>query len=171
MKTVLVVYASRMGSTQEIAVAVGEHLTSRGFEVTVAAAADAAEARLFDAVVLGSAIYMGHWDKDAVDYLKSQGPDLGVRPTWLFQSGPAGPPDQAHPTPTPPAVRRLCHKIGLQAPTTFGGNLDHSRATTRLERWVSDGKLAGDFRDWDQIRGWADRVADDLVARSAPAGI
>jgi menaquinone-dependent protoporphyrinogen oxidase len=171
MKTVLVVYASRMGSTQEIAVAVGEQLTHRGFEVTVAAAADAAEARIFDAVVLGSAIYMGHWDRDAVEYLKKHGPDLTGRPTWLFQSGPAGPPDQGQPTPTPHAVRRLCHKIGLAAPATFGGNLDHSRAETRPERWVSDGKLAGDFRDWEQIRAWANHVADDLVARSAPAGI
>ena len=122
MKTVLVAYASRMGSTQEIATAIGDQLTSRGFEVQVVAAAAATNAGIFDAVVLGSALYMGRWDRDAVDYLKRNGPDLADRPTWLFQSGPSGPPGGVRPTPTPRAVRRLCDKIGLAAPTTFGGN-------------------------------------------------
>ena len=170
MKTVLVAYASRMGSTQEIAEAIGDQLTSRGFEVDVTAAVVAPHARLFGAVILGSALYMGHWDSDAVDYLKRQGPDLTDRPTWLFQSGPSGPAAENRPTPTPRAVRRLCHKLGLAAPTTFGGNLDHDRANGRLARWVSDGDLAGDFRDWGQIRAWADDIADHLIAVSTPAG-
>ena len=170
MKTVLVAYASRMGSTQEIAAAIGDQLTSRGFEVEVVAAADAANARAFDVVILGSALYMGHWERAAVDYLKRQGPDLTDRPTWLFQSGPSGPAAENRPTPTPRAVRRLCHKIGLTAPTTFGGNIDHDRSKGRLARWVSDGDLAGDFRDWGQIRVWADDVADQLIAVRTPAG-
>ena len=170
MKTVLVAYASRMGSTQEIAAAIGDQLTTRGFDVEVAAAETTPSARSFDAVILGSALYMGRWERDAVDYLKRQAPDLTDRPTWLFQSGPSGPPAEGKPTPTPGAVQRLCGKIGLAAPTTFGGNLDHSRATGLLARWVSNGDLAGDFRDWDQIRAWADGVADQLVALRTPAG-
>ena len=170
MKTVLVAYASRMGSTQEIATAIGDQLTSRGFEVQVVAAAAAPNAGIFDAVVLGSALYTGRWDRDAVDYLKRNGSDLADRPTWLFQSGPSGPPAGVRPTPTPRAVQRLGDKIGLAAPTTFGGNLDHSRAKGLLARWVSQGDLAGDFRDWDQIRAWADDVADQLMALGAPAG-
>jgi menaquinone-dependent protoporphyrinogen oxidase len=171
MNTVLVAYASRMGSTQEIAEAIGDHLTSRGFEVDVAAAVVAPNARLFGAVILGSALYMGHWELDAVDYLKRQGSDLADRPTWLFQSGPSGPPGESRPTSTPRAVRRLCQKLGLAVPTTFGGNLDHDRAKGRLARWVSNGALAGDFRDWGQIRAWADDVADQLIAVRTPAGI
>jgi menaquinone-dependent protoporphyrinogen oxidase len=171
MNTVLVAYASRMGSTQEIAEAIGDQLTSRGFEVEVTAAVVAPSARLYEAVILGSALYMGHWEFDAVDYLKRSGSDLVDRPTWLFQSGPSGPPGESRPTPTPRAVRRLCHKFGLAAPMTFGGNLDRDRAKGRLARWVSDGDLAGDFRDWDQIRAWADEVADQLLARRAPVGI
>ena len=171
MKTVLVAYASRMGSTQEIAAAIGDQLTSRGFEVEVVAAAETApNARIFDAVVLGSALYMGRWDRDAVDYLKRHGPDLADRPTWLFQSGPSGPPAGVGPPRRQRAVQRLCDKIGLAAPTTFGGNLDHSRAKGLLARWVSQGDLAGDFRDWDQIRAWADGVADQLMALRTPAG-
>ena len=91
MKTVLVAYASRMGSTQEIATAIGDQLTGRGFNVHVVAAAAAPNARTFDAVVLGSALYTGRWDRDALGYLRRNGPDLADRPTWLFQSGPTGP--------------------------------------------------------------------------------
>jgi menaquinone-dependent protoporphyrinogen oxidase len=169
MKTVLVAYASRMGSTQEIAEAIGDQLTGHGFEVEVTAAVAAPDARLFGAVILGSALYMGHWESDAVDYLKRQGSDLADRPTWLFQSGPSGPPGESRPTSVPGVVRRLCHKIGLAAPTTFGGNLDHDRAKGRLARWVSNGALAGDFRNWGQIRAWADEVAGQLIDVSTPA--
>ena len=168
MTTVLVVYASRMGSTREIAEAIGAQLSSRGFPVAVAAAADAAPARSFDAVILGSAVYMGRWDFDALDYLRRQSDDLSDRPTWLFQSGPTGPAKENARTHTPRAVRRLCHQIGLAEPMTFAGNLDHSRAKGWLARWVSNGELAGDFRDWDLIRGWADAIADQLVADHAP---
>ncbi len=171
MKTVLVAYASRMGSTREIADAIGEQLTSRGFEVEVIAAADAANARTFDAVILGSALYMGRWDTDAVDYLKRQGPDLTDRPTWLFQSGPirTSRGEPAHPDPArrPASVPQDRTR---RTPRPSAGNLDHSRAKGWLARWVSNGDLAGDFRDWDQIRAWADDVADQLVADHAPAG-
>jgi len=66
MNTVLVGYASRMGSTREIAEAIGAELVSRGFTVEVAAAEKAPSARSFDAVVLGSAMYVGRWEKAAV---------------------------------------------------------------------------------------------------------
>jgi menaquinone-dependent protoporphyrinogen oxidase len=159
-----------MGSTREIAEAIGEQLSSRGFEVAVTAAADSAHARSFDAVVLGSAVYMGRWDSDAVDYLRRQSEDLIDRPTWLFQSGPTGPAKENSRSHTPRAVRRLCRRIGFAEPMTFAGNLDHARARGWLARWVSNGDLAGDFRDWDQIRAWAEAIADQLVADHAPAG-
>ena len=169
MNTVLVAYASRMGSTQEIAEAIGAQLVKRGFPVEVTAAEKAPSAHLFDAVVLGSALYIGRWDKAALSYLKQNGSDLRGRPTWLFQSGPAGPGEE-YPNPrTPGAVRRQCRSWGLAAPTTFGGNLDPARARGRLARWMANGDLAGDFRDWDQIRMWVDTIADQLMSRQTSA--
>ena len=170
MKTVLIAYASRMGSTQEIASAIGDRLADRGFAVEVVPAADAAGARDFDAVLLGSAVYLGRWEKEAISYLKREATALGERPTWLFQSGPSGPASEARRTGTPRVVKRLCRSIGLAEPTTFGGNLDPARAKGRLARWVSKGDLAGDFRDWEQIRSWADDVADQLGADQPAAG-
>ena len=91
MKPVLIAYASRLGSTQEIAWAIGDQLAGRGFDVEVTSAADAARARGFAAVLLGSAVYMGQWDKRAVDYLRRGATELAQRSTWLFQNGPGGP--------------------------------------------------------------------------------
>ena len=171
MKTVLVAYASRMGSTQEIAAAIGDQLTSRGFEVQVVAAAAAAQrpdlrCRRSRQCSVHGALGQGRGG------LPETSMDLTsptVRPGCSRADRPDLP-QRVRPTPTPRAVQRLCDKIGLAAPTTFGGNLDHSRAKGLLARWVSHGDLAGDFRDWDQIRAWADDVADQLTALGAPAG-
>lgn len=162
MKSVLVVYASRMGSTGEIASLVGERLTRRGYKIDVLSAATARDARLYDAVIVGSAVYLRRWDRTALRYLQAQAPDLAERPAWLFQSGPCGPGARTEPVRIPRAVARFCAKIGMAAPVTFGGNLDESRATTWLARRVAAGDLAGDSRDWNEIRAWADGVADQL---------
>jgi menaquinone-dependent protoporphyrinogen oxidase len=162
MKKVLVVFASRMGSTGEIAATIGKQLTSRGFEVDVRPAWQAHDARNYDAVIVGSAIYLRHWDRQALEYLQAQAPDLAERPTWLFQSGPCGPATEIAHTDAPRAVVKFCQEIGIAEPTTFGGNLDPAKANGLLARLVSRGDLAGDFRNWAQIRAWAESVADEL---------
>jgi menaquinone-dependent protoporphyrinogen oxidase len=166
MQKVLVVYASRMGSTREIAVNIGEQLARRGLDVDVRPTTDAQDARLYAAVIVGSSIYLHHWDRDALRYLEQQAPDLAERPTWLFQSGPCGPDQVIAPQ---RAITKLCSEIGLEPPTTFGGNLDPARAYTWLTRLVAKGDLVGDFRDWDQIQVWADEVADRILAISLAA--
>jgi flavorubredoxin len=90
VKNVLVAYASRMGSTREIAATIGEELSGRGFRVDLRAASSARDAFEYDAVVLGSGLYLGRWDKSAVGYLKASAfspgrtPDVVVpeRPVW-----------------------------------------------------------------------------------------
>jgi menaquinone-dependent protoporphyrinogen oxidase len=160
---ILVAYASRMGSNAEIAQRIGEQLREAGHEVDVAPCADAADAAGYEAVILGSALYMGHWDKAASGYLKSQAVHLAQRPTWLFQSGPCGEGFDLEHTDTPRAVRKLSGQIGLAAPVTFGGRLDRAKATTRLGRWMATGTYAGDFRDWDQVRRWTGEVVAELA--------
>jgi menaquinone-dependent protoporphyrinogen oxidase len=169
MERVLVVHATRMGSTAEIAEAIGRQLSSRGFEVDVRPSTSAMDARLYDAVVVGSAVYLGHWDKNALHYLQAQAPDLAERPTWLFQSGPCGAETLEH-AGTQHHVIDVCSRIGAAPPKTFGGNLDPARARTWLARRLAKGGRSGDFRDWTAIRAWADEIADVLdSARIAAA--
>ena len=167
MKTVLVVYASRMGSTAEIASAVGDRFTRRGYDVDVHSTAAALDARLYDAVIVGSAVYLRRWDRDALGYLQAQAPDLAERPTWLFQSGPCGPGARTERSPTParrrPVLRRHRHRptrdLRRQPRQVQGQDLARRAGSRR-------GDLAGDSRDWNQIRAWADGVADQLESSS-----
>ncbi|HET7582738.1 MAG TPA: flavodoxin domain-containing protein, partial [Candidatus Limnocylindria bacterium] len=84
MKRILVAYASKHGSTAEIAEAIGEVLRSRGDEVQVRPAAEVRELTGVEGVVLGSAVYMGRWMREGIDFLKRHQATLRDVPTWLF---------------------------------------------------------------------------------------
>ena len=87
---VLVTYASKMGSTQEIAEAIGRELEAFGMQVAVAPCADNVNPDGFDEVTTGSAIYTRRWVKTATKYLKRHAHRLDRHKTWLFHSGPCG---------------------------------------------------------------------------------
>jgi menaquinone-dependent protoporphyrinogen oxidase len=90
--TVLVTAASRHGATREIAEAVGRALAERGVETDVREIEEAGDPAAFEAVVLGSAVYMGQWLEPARRYVEEHGEALSARPVWLFSSGPLGEP-------------------------------------------------------------------------------
>src|SRR4249919_3122360 len=91
---VLVSAASRHGSTAEIAQVIGEVLAEAGFTVTVAAPDEVSSVDGFGAVILGSAVYAGHWLAPAKQLVDRLGADLASRPLWLFSSGPVGDPSR-----------------------------------------------------------------------------
>jgi menaquinone-dependent protoporphyrinogen oxidase len=165
---VLVSAASQHGSTNEIAKAIGEQLTSRGLDVTVAAPAEVGSLTAFDAVVIGSAVYTGRWQTSAVDLAERVGRELADRPVWLFSSGPVGNPTRkivqqmgADPVDLP----KLMTATGAREHRMFAGRLDRRRlrGLQRLSLWLFRG-LDGDFRDWSAIQNWADSIADHLAA-------
>jgi menaquinone-dependent protoporphyrinogen oxidase len=163
---VLVVFAPHLEATAAIARVVGNQLTRRGHEVDVRPTVRAMDAGKYGAVVVGSAVHLRHWDRDAIHYLQDQAPDLAERPTWLFQVGPFGL-DAAEHTHTPHAVTELCFEIGAHEPKTFEGAMHHNQATRWLTRQAHEGDDVS--RDWTDIREWADGVADALQA--VPAGV
>jgi menaquinone-dependent protoporphyrinogen oxidase len=89
---VLVTAASKHGATQEIAEAIGRVLNEQGVETHVAKVDDVADLSSYDAVVLGSAVYMGHWLESARRFADEHAGELAARRTWLFSSGPIGDP-------------------------------------------------------------------------------
>lgn len=86
---VLVGYASKYGSTAEIAEAIGKTLRAAGLDVDVQRAGDVHSLDPYRAVVLGSAVYTARWRRDAVRLLARRR-DLARREVWLFSSGPVG---------------------------------------------------------------------------------
>lgn len=159
---VLVAYASKMGSTAEIADAIADQLRSHHLDVVAAPFGSAPDPSEFHGVVLGSAVYTTRWMKAARRFLRAHRETLAGRPTWLFESGPTGDvAERRHESPA--AVIRLAEEIGSPPIKVFGGNLDPARATTPLARWVANSDMAGDYRNWEQIRAWADEIAERLL--------
>ena len=92
MTKVLVASASKHGSTEEIAEAVGEILRAHGLQVDVKRMEDVDTVFPYDAYVLGSAVYVGSWLRRATTFLDEHAELISTRPTWLFSSGPIGDP-------------------------------------------------------------------------------
>ena len=158
MKT-LVAVASRHGSTEEIARAITEELRAAGLGVDLSDADAVTAVDAYDAVVLGSAVYMGAWLPEACEFVERHRLKLASLPVWLFSSGPLGAEDpKPHGEPSVlPDLIDATHPRGHQI---FAGKLDpqslglSERLVTRLVR-----APAGDFRVWQDIRAWARAIA------------
>ena len=61
----LIAYASKHGSTQEVAEQVAQTLRDNGLDVDVRPASSVDDVDAYDALVIGGALYMGHWHRDA----------------------------------------------------------------------------------------------------------
>jgi menaquinone-dependent protoporphyrinogen IX oxidase len=80
MMKVLVTAASKHGATGEIAQAIGDALRDQGLDATVLESEHVDAVDAYDAVVLGSAVYAGHWLKPARKLVARCGSGLAVRP-------------------------------------------------------------------------------------------
>jgi menaquinone-dependent protoporphyrinogen oxidase len=165
---VLVAYASKMGSTAEIGDALAERLAAAGLDVDRRSVGDVGDVDAYQAVVLGSAVYLGRWRSDALGFLKRFGRGLSRRPVWLFQSGPLDDSTDREDVPLPRRVDAVARAIGVRGHVTFGGRIDPEHADGFMARRMVDGGLGRDFRDFDRVRAWADAIATELGA-CAPA--
>jgi menaquinone-dependent protoporphyrinogen oxidase len=175
---VLVTYASQSGATVGIAERIAARLQADG----IAADCHPVTARLdlaaYDAYVIGSAVYIGRWQKAARAFVEANAAELKNRPTWLFSSGPlgsepvqAGAADSREGAVSADELARLRDAIHPRDHHVFYGALDpeHLRVGARLMRLVPAGRRLlqeGDFRDWPEIEAWADRIVGEL--RNAP---
>ncbi len=160
--TTLVTAASRHGATHEIADAIGRTLAERGLDVRVVRAEDVDAVEGYDAVVIGSGVYAGHWLEPARRLVEEHRDELSRVPTWLFSSGPIGEPprpDDAHAV----DVDALVAAVAARDHRVFAGRLDRHRLGFGERAMVFAFRAPdGDFRDWDAIAAWASGIADEL---------
>jgi menaquinone-dependent protoporphyrinogen oxidase len=160
---ILVAVATKHGATYDIAEAISDELRLNGFD-SVTAAVEDTTLDGFEAAVLGSALYVGHWRKTATDFLRRNEQRLRTMPVWLFSSGPVG----GFPAPeeNPVDAADLVAATGARDHRVFGGMLDRRRLSF-TERAVTTALHvpAGDFRNFDAVRAWADGIAEALRTR------
>lgn len=165
---VLVTAASQQGATRGIAEAIARRLRTRGLGATVAAPEEIVEVAEYDAFVVGSAIYAGHWLEQATSFVDRLSPTLSQRPVWLFSSGPVGDPRRrlvqkmtADPIELPELLALTkAHEHRILAGMLTGKGLPRAQ---RLSLLVFRG-MEGDWRDWPAIGHWADEIADALTS-------
>lgn len=163
---VLIAYASEHGATAEIARTIAQILRRNGINAQVSPLRDHPTLADYDAAVIGSAIYMGHWLQDAVTFLQYNALELAAIPTWIFSSGPTGKGDAVdliNKCLIPPDLERVVAEIEPHDVRVFKGRLD-LRRVSREEKVIlkAAGVPSGDYRNWSAIRDWAQNIADFL---------
>ena len=157
MNKILVTYATRAGSTVDVAKTIGETLNATGASVDVRPVKGVTTLQGYDAVVVGSAVRMGHWLPEAVDFVTKNQAQLGRLPTAFFTVHLLNCDDDAKSRAAREAYTAPVRQI-LQPKNEifFAGKMDFSKLS------FFDGAIAKmvggserDLRNWDAIRGWA----------------
>ena len=160
--SILVAYATRYGSTQEVAEAIAATLRERGLEVDFSPMREVRTLDQYRAVVLGAPLYMFHWHKDAHHFLARHHEALMQRRVAIFALGPLHAEEKEF-----QEVRRQLDKelarypwLTPEAIAIFGGKFDPQKLTFPYNMLPAMKNMpASDVRDWSAIRAWASERA------------
>lgn len=155
---VLVGYATRYGSTQEVAEAVAATLRACGLEVNIQPMRPVRTLAGYGAVVLGAPLFMFCWHKDALRFLSRHHEALTEQPVAIFALGPTHDPydEKAWPDSCAQLDKELS-KFPWLTPVAlkmFGGKYDPAKLRFPINL-LAGKELASDLRDWTAIRAWA----------------
>lgn len=163
--SVLVGYATRYGSTQEVAEAVAATLGENGFEVDFQPLRQVRALDRYNAVVIGAPLYMFHWHKDALNFLSRHRQALIERPVAIFALGPWNDDEKEF-----QEVRKQLDKELTKFPwltpaaiTVFGGKFDPTKLTFPHNLLPAIKNMpASDVRNWSAIRAWTNNLSNVL---------
>ena len=158
-RPILVTYASKHGSTAEVAEVIAASLTEHGLEAEVRRADDVEETAAYSGVVLGGALYRGRLHRDARRFLHRHRETLASLPFAVFAMGPKT--LEANDVANSRAqLEHALDKVPEAEPFTvaiFGGVVDPHELDFPFNRMPES-----DARDWDAIHAWADEIAASL---------
>jgi menaquinone-dependent protoporphyrinogen oxidase len=160
-KSILLAYATRFGSTQEVAEAITATLREAGIEVELQAMQDVESLDGYDAIVLGAALYNTRWHQDAHQFLTKHQESLKQRPVAIFTLGPLNTSDAAKRNSRRQLDKELAKYPWLKpaALEVFAGKYDPSKPGMGFfERLLP----ARDYRNWEAMRAWANALPAQL---------
>ena len=160
-KSILLAYASRFGSTQEVAETIAAALREAGLAVDLQPMQEVKSLDRYDAVVLGAAIYNAKWNAVAHQFLSQHQNALTQLPVAIFTLGPLSPSEAAKGN----SRRQLDMELAIYpllkpiAVEIFAGKYDPTKPGLNFfERFLP----ARDYRNWDAIRVWANELTAQL---------
>lgn len=168
---ILITYASRAGSTTEIAEAIGKTLTQCGMQVEVFPMQEVKDLSPYCAVVAGSAIRKSKWLPEAMQFVQTHRAELAKKPFATFTVCITL--ALSNSDPYRQAVTKWIESVRAQVKPVseglFAGMLDFSNLpfnwdTVKLRAVVALGIFPkGDRRDWNAIRSWAESLSPLLL--------
>lgn len=163
---ILVTYASRTGSTAEVAEAIGKTLSENRTDVDIIPMEEVKDLASYQAVIVGSAIRKSKWLPEAVQFVRTHQETLRHKPIAMFtvcitlamsNSEQYRSVVTGWTAPVSALIRPLSE--GLFAGVLDFGKLPFSLDTLMLRATVAAGVFPrGDHRDWNAVRAWAESL-------------
>jgi menaquinone-dependent protoporphyrinogen oxidase len=164
-KRVLVCYASRYGSTGEIAEAMAEELEKKGIATDIARVEDVTVIEGFSAVVLGSPLYMGKMLPEAREFVhKFRGP-LNRLPLYVFVAGYTFRERlEEYLKSGEDAIDAIRLYVNPADVGYFAGRVNPDLVSSPDRAILLMGGVhPGDFRDWNRVRQWAGQIGEKIL--------
>ena len=161
INSALLAYATRFGSTQEVAETVAASLREAGLKVDLQLMRQVESLDQVEAVVLGAAIYNTKWHAEAHQFVARHQATLMQRPVAIFTLGPLSSSTAAKRNSRRQLDKELAKYRWLKpvAVEVFAGKYDPKKPGMGFfERLLP----ARDYRDWEAIRAWANTLAGQL---------
>ena len=163
-KKALVVYATRAGSTGEVAQVISERLCAMGFDAEVQHVDSVSSISGYQAVVLGSAVRYGAWLPEMTKFIAFQRSALSQLPLAIFTLHmQALGDDTASQTARVGYTKTVRAMVNPRDEVFFAGKVDPTTLSFFERMAVKLVKSpVGDKRDWNRIRRWADGLSETL---------
>jgi menaquinone-dependent protoporphyrinogen oxidase len=162
--SVLVVYATKYGSTGEVAEAIAARLRTLGVEATARPAAEVKDLSGYSAVVLGTALYFFRWRGEAHRFVQRNRKALASLPVAVFGLGPIEDKPEQYTGAREHLDKGLAKHAWLHpvAVAVFGGKLDPSVLRFPDNNPAIRAMGAFDLRDFAAVDAWADSLPEAL---------
>jgi menaquinone-dependent protoporphyrinogen oxidase len=169
----LITYASLRGSTAELAERMSNILKSKGLAVDILPIDQVSVKSLqkYPTVIIGSAVINFEWLPDATSFLRKNSAQLSKVSVWCFSCGcPNTVPkrfEKAWDAENEPALLdAACRREvkNIKEHKLFLGKFLRSHFNFWWNCfWGCCGGKYGDYRDWGEIEGWANKVGDEIL--------
>ena len=165
---ILIAYASGTGSTAEVAEAIADVLRQEATTVEVKSVTEMKTTAPYSAIVVGSSIRVGRWLPEAVAFVQQNQADLRTKPVAYFTTCLTMANRNADNRRTVLAYMDPVLKIDPDIQPVGLGLFAGALAPTQTMLMSSHTGPYGDFRNWDIIRDWAQKIRPMLLTGETP---